>query len=165
MFFLCLDMSDDWRYIAAVVTVRRPHFVSCSHVARVGRRRRWRIVRDLLDFVEENGYGVCVFADLRSKVKSFAVGTVNRGVVWRRLLRFELVRVRNHLMSKGYWPIDTVFADNEFAVFRDVLVAVFRTRNVVIGKNEYVALADVVAYMNFRDRRFLKRYRRISEIV
>ena len=27
MFFLCLDVGGDWCCIAAVVTVRRPHFV------------------------------------------------------------------------------------------------------------------------------------------
>ena len=164
-FSLALDTSGDWYYIAGVIVSKKPCLDLSSHIARINRRRRWKIVAQILDFIEFNGYGVCLLANLRSKIRTIIKYIANKNTAWRIALRFELVRLMNHLRSKGFWPIDVIFADNEFLVFKDLLSTLFRVKHIGIGKNEYVALADALAYTNFRNRKLLKRYKRIKELT
>ncbi len=136
-----------------------------AHIASVGRRRREKIILSVLDFISQNGYGLCVESDIRIKVRALVVSRRSKkSSVWKHVITRELLRIANHLRDKNFWPITRVFADVEFNRFRDIIEKIFKTKNVVIGKNHMVVPSDILAYVNLRNKKLLKKYRNISEL-
>jgi len=162
-YIVAIDTSGNWKYIACVVTRVAPRIVVRPHIASLNRKVRKKVIDVILSFIASNGYALCSYVNLCVRVRSYK-GTANKHSVWRSLLKFELSRVVNHLRDKGYWPIYAVYVDREFELFRSVVESIFQTNTVIIGKNEYVLLADVVGYVNLREKKLLKKYRNIVEL-
>ena len=162
---IAVDMSGDWKYIGVVVFLGRPRRSFRPHVASLNRRARMRAIRELIDAGSHGEvYAVCIRAEARIRARQMYMITRNKHSAWRVVLSQELNKASQHLRSVRFWPILRIHADNEFRLFEDVLRKVFKTNNIVIGKDDYVAFADVVAYINLRHGGLLKSAKNIAEL-
>jgi len=152
-------------FIAAVVVRRSPSFSFKPHVAGINKRVRQKVITKVLDYIDTEGYGVCLRADIRRKVRSYTRLRVRKKDAWFSVVRNELERIANHLREKGFWPINCAFVDSEFERFTTVVSKVFGTPNIYVGKSNAVILGDVLAYVNLRERTLIKKYRSIVELL
>lgn len=79
-------------------------------------------------------------------------------------MRHELRKIANHLKNLSIWPISVVYADREFVLYRIILEDIFRTNNIFVEKSDKLCLADVVAYLNFKEPRLLRKIKNLKEI-
>lgn len=161
---LIFDTSGDWRYIAAVVCEYHLETSVHPHIASKHRILRKEIIHRVLDFINNNCYGVCLSAFVRKIVRNLMERRKNKDWAWRTAIKYSLSRIRNHLVDKGFRNFEQIFADNEFRYFKNELKCTFGDVEIFIGKLEPILLADVLAYVNLKMRYMLKKYRNISEI-
>ncbi len=163
-YILVLDSSGNWIFIACVVSRQWVDLGFFPHVAKVDRRKRLGIIVRVLDFINKSCYGVCIRANIIQRVRRLCGQRIKKRTAWEGTIRWVLERLANHLKSKGIWPVESIVADGEFAIFRRIIEDVFRTGNVYFGKERILILADVLAYVNFRMRHILKKYPNIVEM-
>ena len=162
---IAVDMSGDWKYISVVVFLDRPRRSFRPHIASLNKRARMRVIKELVDASSRGEiYAVCIHAEARIKARQIYKIARNRRSAWSRVVSQELNKASQHLRFKGFWPVLRVYADNEFRPFEVVLQKVFKTNNIVVGKNDYVAFADIVAYINLRYKKLLKSTKNIVEL-
>jgi len=163
-YILALDTSGNWDFIACVVF--KPRYVRSleGHVASLDRRVRSKIIRDVLEFIDDNCYGVCLNAKIRYRVRELRRFRNNKRWAWEYSVYLSLKSISQHLKNKNYWPISEVYADGEFQSFVRQIATNFNTTNIHIGKYSETVLADVLAYVNLRQPCLLKKYRNIIEL-
>ena len=163
-YLLSLDTSGNWAFIAAVVVRRNPRFPYKSHVAGINRRIRWRIIVQVLEYINSEGYGVCLKTDIRRKVRLYTRQRISKSKAWISVLKRELERIANHLRDKKYWPIKHIYIDKEFIRFTDILKSIFKAESTYATKNSIILLSDVLAYTNHRKKFLIKKYSNIVEL-
>jgi len=162
---LALDTSDNWKYIAGVVILSFYSLNIKPHISSVNKKIRWKIIENILQFVSNGGaYAICLYSNLRSKIRAKAKNSRDKKSLWTKSLTFELRRMADHLRDKNYWPIDRIYADEEFSPFEQCIKSAFKARTIITGKNENIIIADIVAYINFRNRKIIKKYNNIVEL-
>ena len=117
-----------------------------------------------LSFINDNCYGVCIRAGIRRLVRELLKTVNNKSTAWRTAVYLNLRRLRDHLVSRRFIPIVEIYADNEFVHFQQELDEVFETKNIHIGKTQYIVFPDVLAYTNMKLRRYIKKFRNIKEL-
>ena len=161
MFILLLDSIGSWRYIAAVVVRSIPR-ISCHHVAGLDRSKRKNIIKRALEILSSECYSVCIHAFIHQKVRVLSYkNRKSKKRLWKGAIKHELTRIANHLKNLKFWPINIVYADREFELYRDIIEKVFKSDYVFIERSDKLCLADVVAYLNLSDLNLLKN--RLSE--
>ena len=164
MFILLLDSSGSWRFIAAVVVQKVPQ-ISCYHVAGLDKSKRKKIIKQALEILSTECYSICVHAFIHQKIRMLSYGNrKSKKRLWRGAIKHELIKIANHLKNIKFWPIDIVYADREFELYRDMIENVFGIDNVSIEKSDKLCLADVVAYLNLSNPRSLRTIKNFKEI-
>ena len=157
---VAVDMSGDWKYISVVVFFGRPRRSFRPHVASLNKKARIKVIKELIDASSRGEiYAVCICAEAKIKARQMYKITRNKYSAWKRVISQELNKASQHLRSKGFWPILRVHADNEFRPFETILQRVFKTNNTIVEKNDHVAFAGIVAYINLKHRSFSNQQR------